>query len=59
MIRSFALGFADGMLRIYPPRSLAAGLDCADSYPHRVLCWAPDLLVAQLLVRSTRGQADF
>jgi hypothetical protein len=60
MIRSFALAFAAVMLRIYIPLSQIAGLDYADSY--RViawLCWIPNLLVAQLLVRSARGQADF
>jgi hypothetical protein len=60
MIRSFALTFAAVTLRIYLPLSLAAGLDYADSYPVIAwLCWVPNLLVAQLLVRSARGQADF
>jgi hypothetical protein len=60
MIRSFALTFAAVMLRIYLPLSLAAGVDYADSYPVIAwLCWVPNLLVAQLLVRSARGQADF
>jgi hypothetical protein len=60
MIRSFALAFAAVMLRIYIPLSQIAGFEYADSY--RViawLCWVPNLLVAQLLVRSARGQADF
>jgi len=60
MIRSFALAFAAVMLRIYIPLSQIAGLDYADSY--RViawLCWVPNLLLAQLLVRSARGQPDF
>jgi uncharacterized membrane protein len=60
MIRSFALTFAAVTLRIYIPLALAAGLDYADSYPVIAwLCWVPNLLVAQLLVRSARGQADF
>jgi len=60
MTRSFALAFAAVMLRIYIPLSQIAGLDYADSY--RViawLCWVPNLLLAQLLVRSARGESDF
>jgi hypothetical protein len=48
------------MLRIYLPLSLVAGLDYADAYPVIAwLCWVPNLLVAQLLVQSARGRADF
>jgi hypothetical protein len=60
MFRSFALAFAAVMLRIYIPLSQIAGLDYATSYAAIAwLCWVPNLLVAQLLVRSARGQADF
>ena len=60
MTRSFSLAFAAVMLRIYIPLSQIAGFDYDDSY--RViawLCWVPNLIAAQLLVRSARGQADF
>ena len=60
MTRSFALAFAAVTLRIYIPISQIAGLDYTDSY--RViawLCWVPNLLVAELLIRSARGEADF
>lgn len=60
MIRSFSLAFAAVMLRIYMPLSAVAGLDYADAYPVIAwLCWVPNLLVAQVLVRSARGRADF
>jgi hypothetical protein len=60
MIRSFALAFAAVTLRIYIPLSQIAGFDYAASYAAIAwLCWVPNLLVAQLLVRSARGQADF
>jgi uncharacterized membrane protein len=56
MIRSFALTFAAVMLRIYIPLALAAGIDYAVSYPAIAwLCWVPNLVVAQYLVRSARG----
>ena len=60
MTRSFALAFAAVTLRVYIPVSQIAGLDYTDSY--RViawLCWVPNLLVAELLIRSARGEADF
>ena len=39
----------------------AAGRTCRDhGYPVIAwLCWVPNLLVAQVLVRSARGRADF
>ena len=60
MTRSFSLAFAAVTLRVYIPVSQIAGLDYTDSY--RViawLCWVPNLLVAELLIRSARGEADF
>jgi hypothetical protein len=60
MTRSFALAFAAVTLRIYLPGSMIAGLDYAESYPAIAwLCWLPNLLVAQLLIRNARGEADF
>ncbi len=56
MIRSFALAFAAVMLRIYIPVALVSGLGFEASYPAIAwLCWVPNLIVAQLLVRSARG----
>jgi len=56
MIRSFALTFAAVMLRIYIPVALATGIGYEASYPAIAwLCWVPNLVVAQLLVRSARG----
>jgi hypothetical protein len=56
MTRSFALTFAAVTLRIYIPLALAAGVGFADSYPAIAwLCWVPNLVVAQFLVRSARG----
>jgi hypothetical protein len=56
MIRNYALTFAAVTLRVYLP--LAAGVlhwDFISSY--RViswLCWVPNLLVAEMLIRGTR-----
>jgi hypothetical protein len=48
------------MWRIYMPLSAVDGLDYADAYPVIAsLCWVPNLLVAQVLVRSALGRADF
>jgi predicted membrane protein DUF2306 len=57
MTRSFALAFAAVMLRIYLPGSLAAGVDYYDAYPVIAwVCWVPNLIVAQVLVESARGE---
>jgi uncharacterized membrane protein len=56
MIRSFALTFAAVMLRIYIPFALVIGIGYEASYPVIAwLCWVPNLVVAQFLVRSARG----
>ena len=53
---SFALTFAAVMLRIYIPVALVTGIGFEAAYPAIAwLCWVPNLLVAQLLVRSARG----
>jgi hypothetical protein len=52
MIRSFALTFAAVTLRIWLPLSMAAGIEFIAAY--RViawLCWVPNLLVAELIIR--------
>jgi uncharacterized membrane protein len=57
MTRSFALAFAAVMLRIYLPLSLVAGIEYADAYPVIAwACWVPNLIVAQFLVASARGE---
>ncbi len=60
MIRSFALTLAAVTLRIYLPAALIGGLSYATAYPVIAwLCWVPNLVVAQLIVRRARGAADF
>lgn len=54
MIRSYALTFAAVMLRLYLPLSMALGLDFMDSYRAIAwLCWVPNLLLAEMLLRFT------
>ena len=56
MTRSFALTFAAVMLRVYIPLALVTGIGYEASYPAIAwLCWVPNLVVAQFLVRSARG----
>jgi uncharacterized membrane protein len=53
MLRSFALTFAAVTLRFYIPASQAAGIPFDAAYPVIAwLCWVPNLLVAEFLVRS-------
>jgi predicted membrane protein DUF2306 len=57
MTRSFSLAFAAVMLRIYLPVSLIAGIEYADAYPVIAwACWVPNLIVAQFLAASARGE---
>ena len=50
MLRSYALTLAAVMLRIYLPLSGLAGVAFEDAYPAIAwLCWAPNLVVAELL----------
>ena len=56
MTRSFALTFAAVMLRIYIPLAVVTGIGYEAAYPAIAwLCWVPNLVVAQFLVRSARG----
>ena len=56
MVRTFALTFAAVMLRLYLPASVASGVPFEAAYPAIAwLCWVPNLVVAELLVRRTRG----
>lgn len=60
MIRSYAVAFGAVTLRIYLPVAMIGGLSFATAYPIIAwLCWVPNLLIAQLLVRRARGAADF
>jgi uncharacterized membrane protein len=58
MIRNFALSFAAVMLRLYIPASVASGIEFSAAYPVIAwLCWVPNLLVAEWLVRQGRVRA--
>jgi uncharacterized membrane protein len=53
MTRSFALTLAAVTLRLYLPAAFAAGIPFPTSYPAIAwLCWVPNLIVAELLLRS-------
>lgn len=55
MVRNFALAFAAVTLRLWLPASLASGLPFDVGYPVVAwLCWVPNLLAAELLLRRTR-----
>jgi uncharacterized membrane protein len=55
MIRNYALTFAGVMLRVWAPLSGAAGIDFLMAYRAIAwLCWVPNLLVAEWIIRSTR-----
>jgi len=54
MTRNYALTFAGVMLRIWVPLSGAAGIDFLTAYlAISWLCWAPNLLVAEWIIRRT------
>ena len=55
MIRSYALAFAAVTLRIYMPFMQAVlGMEFLDAYLIVAwMCWVPNLLVAELIVRMT------
>jgi uncharacterized membrane protein len=56
MIRSYALTLAAVTLRIYLPVSQIAGIPFAMAYPAiSWLCWVPNLLAAEALIRFTAG----
>ena len=55
MIRNFSLTFAAVTLRIYIPLSFVAGVPFEDSYPLIAwLCWVPNLLVAEWVIKNRR-----
>jgi uncharacterized membrane protein len=54
MIRNYALTFAGVMLRLYVPLSGAAGIGFLTAYVAIAwLCWVPNLLVAEWIIRHT------
>jgi uncharacterized membrane protein len=54
MIRNYALTFAGVMLRVWMPLSMGAGMDFTAAYIVIAwLCWVPNLLVAEWMIRST------
>lgn len=56
MIRSYALTLAAVTLRIYLPVSLISGIHFMIAYPIIAwMCWVPNLLAAEWLVRSHRA----
>jgi len=58
MIRSFALTFAAVTLRLYIPLGVVLGLPVEPSYQVIAwLCWVPNLLVAEWVVRKRRAAA--
>lgn len=57
MIRSYALTLAAVTLRIYLPASLAAGIHFTTAYPAIAwLCWVPNLIVAEWLIRRSTAR---
>ena len=60
MIRNYALTFAGVMLRVWVPVSMAMNLDFTTAYTAIAwLCWVPNLLVAEWIVRrSSRVQSS-
>nr|WP_315494529.1 DUF2306 domain-containing protein [uncultured Rhodoferax sp.] len=58
MLRSYALTLAAITLRIYIPSSQIAGLPFEDAYRAIAwLCWVPNLLLAEWLIRRLRRTA--
>ena len=55
MIRNYALTLAGLMLRVWVPLSIPTGIDFTTAYRFiGWLCWVPNLLVAEWIVRRTR-----
>jgi len=58
MVRNFALTFAAVTLRLWLPASMVAGIPFELAYPVIAwLCWVPNLLVAERLLRSAPATA--
>src|SRR5215207_3600085 len=60
MIRNYALTLAGLMLRVWVPLSGPAGIDFTTAYMFiGWLCWVPNLLIAEWIVRRTRRAQRF
>ncbi len=59
MIRNFSLSFAAVTLRIWLPLSIASGIPFESAYPVIAwLCWIPNLLTAEFLLRRNARPGD-
>lgn len=59
MVRNFALTLAAVALRLYLPAAVVGGLSLAVAYPVVAwLCWVPNLVAAELLLRRRRGATE-
>jgi uncharacterized membrane protein len=59
MIRNYALTFAAVMLRIWLPLLVALGYKFPQAYATVAwLCWIPNLLVAELIIRNGKALAN-
>jgi uncharacterized membrane protein len=60
MTRNYALTFAGVMLRLWLPTFGAIGIDFLPGYlVVSWLCWVPNLMVAELIIRRRRQQGHF
>jgi uncharacterized membrane protein len=58
MIRSYALTLAAVMLRLYIPAAIIAGFSFEAAYPAiSWLCWVPNLIVAEWIIRRRPQEA--
>ena len=59
MIRSYALTFSAVMLRVWLPLFFALGYEFPEAYTTVAwLCWVPNLLVAELIIRNGKAQTE-
>jgi hypothetical protein len=59
MVRNFALTFAAVTLRLWLPAAVVSGVRFEIAYPAIAwLCWLPNLMVAEVLLRATPGTAQ-
>ena len=59
MVRNFALTLAAVALRLYLPAAIVGGLTLAVAYPVVAwLCWVPNLVAAELLLRRGREETQ-
>lgn len=59
MIRNYALTFSAVMLRVWLPLFFALGYEFPEAYTTVAwLCWVPNLLVAELIIRNGKAQTE-